>query len=144
MRRRTLLVALLALLPKCGICVGFRRQHIAGSERAVVARTAGAVAKANSSEDQAPLLPPYELRTEYDHCVSDEFRVRPVSRRDDVALTCFVDCLKAKASYAPRLCPRLCLNALERHHIKEIEICLDVCPKACKRLSMLDTFCPSR
>lgn len=84
---------------------------------------------------------PY-LRTEYDHCVFKEFASRPKSAQTGVARTCYVDCLKSKATYAPRMCYRQCVNSLAKRGMDSAPICASICPAAANALWMIDTFCP--
>jgi len=127
---------LLALLLSSAVCVEVKRQRLSAEEAS--AGSTGVVQKMTAGPK------PYELRTEYDYCVSNEFRVTPESRHQEVALTCYKDCLRAKASFAPRICLRFCLNALERHYIDMgAEICASVCPEAATSMQLADTFCPT-
>lgn len=93
---------------------------------------------------QAPPGP--TIRTEYDRCVFDELESRPPSETTGFARVCYSDCLKSRATFAPRMCHRLCTNALGLKFagtaLDPGAACAQLCPQAAFSLGMTDGFCP--
>eukprot|EP00418_Pyrodinium_bahamense_P098415 CAMPEP_0179047734 /NCGR_PEP_ID=MMETSP0796-20121207/19348_1 /TAXON_ID=73915 /ORGANISM="Pyrodinium bahamense, Strain pbaha01" /LENGTH=145 /DNA_ID=CAMNT_0020744185 /DNA_START=103 /DNA_END=540 /DNA_ORIENTATION=+ len=133
---------ILALLLSCGGCAEGGGTTSGGSLRANSAvKITGVSADVPKSTAQALRMRLPDLRTEYDFCMLNEFRALPVTAHEVVALTCYIDCLRAKATFAPRMCQRMCVNALERHGIGSLEICPRVCPEACRAVAISDQLC---
>lgn len=88
--------------------------------------------------------PSVAIRTEYDRCVFDELTNRPPSQQHGFAQNCYVDCLQGRASFAPRMCYRLCVNALTLKYptIDGGGACAALCPAAAHSLWMNADFCP--
>lgn len=62
------------------------------------------------------------------------------------ARNCYIDCLKGKATFAPRMCYRLCVNALTLKYggptFDAGNACANICPMAAHTLWMKSDFCP--
>merc|ERR1719316_2205934 len=60
-----------------------------------------------------------------------------------IAKVCYVDCLKGYSTFAPRMCYRLCANALAKHKgVWGTKVCKEICPVAAHALHMNPVFCP--
>lgn len=89
---------------------------------------------------------PPAIRTQYDRCVFDELANRPASAQHGFARNCYTDCLKGRATFAPRMCYRLCVNALTLKYgdgnFDANNACANICPNAAFQLRIKSDFCP--
>lgn len=93
-------------------------------------------------------------KTDYDSCVLEEFTAAFPEKREPglVATSCYIDCLKKYATFAPRMCYRHCVNALLNKPIcagakeKAAKIatshCATSCPVAAFNVGLAPGFCP--
>lgn len=85
-------------------------------------------------------------RTDFGRCIYDEFVAKPFNRPAVNVLPCYIDCLKYKASYAPRMCSRMCVNGLVERGLKGADAdqaCRDACPVACDKVWIAPYVCPA-
>lgn len=88
-----------------------------------------------------------DYRTDFGRCIYDEFASNPAATLSGATLPCYIDCLKYKASYAPRMCQRMCVNALVfRGKAGDLatNTCISACPAAAAApgVWIADFICP--